>query len=211
MKYCEFRDYVLQLLNMYTARGSEFTERYNDQMDYLLRIPGLYNAAMLEIATEACPLVGVMTPSAEDAVDRGNGFVEVRVPEDFVSMTGDGIPVVDRNGRMTRVKAYYMVGADKVMMRRDLFERGTLEYHRAPARLSNDASAVDDEQVLDGTLEMQTSAAYYVAAMLSLQDDSFIYAALRNEYDDKLSQMKKRLRAEHFFVEDTLAVDYNVY
>lgn len=210
MKYNEFRSFVLQLLNMYSARGSEYTERYNDQSDYLLRIPGLYNAAMLDLASEASPLVGVMEKSEAD-IDRNNGFMEMTVPEDFLSMTGDGIPVVDRDGRMTRVKGYYMVGADKVLIRKDLYQRGTLEYHRAPKRLEMDANAVDEDTDLDGTHEMQTAAAYYVAGMLVMQEDSFVYAALRNEYDDKLSQMKKRLRMEHFHVEDVMAVDYNVY
>lgn len=210
MKYNEFRSFVLQLLNMYSARGSEFTERYNDQSDYLLRIPGLYNAAMLELATEASPLVGVMEKSDAD-IDRQNGFVEMTVPEDFLSMTGDGIPMVDRDGRMTRVKGYYMVGADKVLIRKDLYQNGILEYHRAPKRLNMDASAVDEETTLDGTREMQTAAAYYVAGMLVMQEDAFSYAALRNEYDDKLTQMKRRLRMEHFHVVDVMAVDYNVY
>lgn len=210
MKYNEFRSFVLQLLNMYSARGSEFTERYNDQSDYLLRIPGLYNAAMLELASEASPLVGVMEKSDAD-IDRQNGFVEMTVPEDFLSMTGDGIPMVDRDGRMTRVKGYYMVGADKVLIRKDLYQKGILEYHRAPKRLNMDASAVDEETDLDGTREMQTAAAYYVAGMLVMQEDAFSYAALRNEYDDKLTQMKRRLRMEHFHVVDVMAVDYNVY
>lgn len=210
MKYNEFRSFVLQLLNMYSARGSEFTERYNDQSDYLLRIPGLYNAAMLELASEASPLVGVMEKSDAD-IDRQNGFVEMTVPEDFLSMTGDGIPMVDRDGRMTRVKGYYMVGADKVLIRKDLYQKGILEYHRAPKRLNMDASAVDEDTDLDGTREMQTAAAYYVAGMLVMQEDAFSYAALRNEYDDKLTQMKRRLRMEHFHVVDVMAVDYNVY
>lgn len=210
MKYNEFRSFVLQLLNMYSARGSEFTERYNDQADYLLRIPGLYNAAMLELASEASPLVGVMEKSDAD-IDRQNGFVEMTVPEDFLSMTGDGIPMVDRDGRMTRVKGYYMVGADKVLIRKDLYQKGILEYHRAPKRLNMDASAVDEDTDLDGTREMQTAAAYYVAGMLVMHEDAFSYAALRNEYDDKFTQMKRRLRMEHFHVVDVMAVDYNVY
>jgi hypothetical protein len=211
MKYCEFRDYVLQLLNMYTARGSEFTERYNDQADFLARIPGLYNAAMLEIASVASPLVGVMQPDEEQVEDRGT-YVAVKVPDDFMSMSGDGIPVLGRDGRMMRIKAYYMAGADTVMIRKDLYRHGTLEYYRTPLRLNIDYQAVEDEEVLDGTLEMQTAAAYYVAGMLMMQEDAFVYAALRNEYDDKLSQMKKRLRAEVFFVEDIITSDcYNVY
>lgn len=212
MQYKEFRDYVLQLLNMYTARGSEFTEQYNDQADFLARIPGLYNAAMLELAAEASPLIGVMHPSDEDVADIGGSYVAVKVPDDFLSMTGDGIPVMSRDGRPMRIKGYYMSGTGTVMVRKDLYQNGILEYHRVPKRLNIDYQAVDEDTELDGTAEMQTAAAYYAASMLMMQEDAFVYAALRNEYDDKLSQMKKRLRAEVFFVDDVIAPDcYNVY
>jgi hypothetical protein len=43
--------------------------------------------------------------------------------------------------------------------------------------------------------------------MLVLQDDSFAYAALRNEYDDRLTNMRKRLSAEHFYVTDVMGVE----
>ena len=41
-----------------------------------------------------------------------------------------------------------------------------------------------------------------------MQDDAFAYAALRNEYDDKLSSMKKRLRAEVYQVADVMGASY---
>jgi hypothetical protein len=128
------------------------------------------------------------------------------VPEDFLKMTGDGIPVL-RQGRMTRIKGYYMAGKDRVLIRNDLLRDGILEYHRNPRLLSTAPGADIDEEELDGTLEAQLAAGYFVAAMLVLQDDSFAYAALRNEYDDRLTNMKKRLSAEHFYVTDVLGTE----
>ena len=103
MKYGEFKSFVLGLINQAQARGVELDEYYNDQADYLQRIPGLYNAAMLELASEAVTLVGVMEPTQSSTVRSPEGFVAVAVPDDFIAMTGDGIPVV-RGGQMTRIK-----------------------------------------------------------------------------------------------------------
>lgn len=210
MNYGDFKSFTLGLINQYTARGMELTESYNDQADYLQRIPGLYNAAMLELASEAAHIVGVMTPNKSDVTDMNNGFVRVKVPADFIRMTGDGIPVV-RDGRMTRTKAYYAVGNGAVLIRKDLYTKGILEYYRSPVRLPADPSGIDDDQELDGTEEMQIAAAYYTAAMLVLQDDAFAYSALRNEYDDKLTMMKRRMHAETFYVDEDCAVGYDVY
>lgn len=210
MKYGEFKSFVLGLINQAQARGVELDEYYNDQADYLQRIPGLYNAAMLELASEAVTLVGVMEPTQSSTVRSPEGFVAVAVPDDFIAMTGDGIPVV-RGGQMTRIKGYYMVGADTVMIRSDLVESGVLEYRRRPERLPMDPAEIDADKQLDGTEEMQNAAAYYAAAMLVLQDDAFAYSVLRNEYDDKLSEMKKRLRAETFFVDSSCDIMFNPY
>jgi hypothetical protein len=128
------------------------------------------------------------------------------VPEDFQRMTGDGIPVV-RQGRMTRIKGYYMAGKDRVLIRNDLMRDGILEYYRNPVMLDTAPGADIDDLELDGTLEAQMAAGYFVAAMLVLQDDSFAYAALRNEYNDRLTNMRKRLSAEHFYVTDVMGVE----
>ena len=207
MKYGEFKDFVLQLINQFSANGDELTASYNDQSDYMMRIPHLLNAAMLEIAANAQPMVSVMPPTAEEQEDLGNGWTRVTVPEDFMRMTEDGIPVI-RDGIQTRLKAYYMVGDGKVDIRNDLMRHGILEYCRNPKRVDTIAWSGIDGVELDGSIEAQTAAAYYVASMLVMQDDAFAYAALRNEYDDKLSSMKKRLRAEVYQVADVMGASY---
>jgi hypothetical protein len=206
VKYYEFRDFVLQLINQFSADGSELRETYNDQGDYMARIPGLLNSAMMDIAVNGQALVGIMEPKEEDLTPMAGGFTAVKVPEDFFKMTGDGIPVV-RQGRMTRIKGYYMAGKDRVLIRNDLLRDGILEYYRNPVMMDTSPMADIDDQELDGSLEAQLAAGYFVAAMLVLQDDSFAYAALRNEYDDRLTNMKKRLSAEHFFVTDVMGLE----
>jgi hypothetical protein len=206
VKYYEFRDFVLQLIDRFSADGAELLGNYNDQGDYMARIPGLLNSAMIDIAVNGQAFLGVMEPKNEDLEPLAGGFTSVKVPEDFQRMTGDGIPVV-RQGRMTRIKGYYMAGKDRVLIRNDLMRDGILEYYRNPVMLDTAPGADIDDLELDGTLEAQMAAGYFVAAMLVLQDDSFAYAALRNEYDDRLTNMRKRLSAEHFYVTDVMGVE----
>ena len=202
MTYGEFKTFVMQLIDQYSARGVTLTGEYNDQADFFARIPGIYNAVMLELASGPSPLVAVMEPQAADVTER-QGFMIVSTPQDFLKMSEDGLPVGER-GRMTRVKDYWMLGTDRVMIRKELFRDAVLEYWRTPTRLE---AAPADSVGLDGTVEMQTAAAYYVAALLVIREDPFLYAALRNEYDDRVQSMKKRRRAENFFVTDPYLVD----
>ena len=53
MNYGQVRDQVLKLLNQYSVAGDKVDGSYNNQADYLLRIPELVNDAMTEIATTA--------------------------------------------------------------------------------------------------------------------------------------------------------------
>jgi hypothetical protein len=207
MKYGEFKRSVMQLIDQFSVREAVMTQEYNDQGDFFVRIPALYNNAMLEMAQDAAPLVSVMEPDTEDVVEE-RGFVTFPLPDDFLSMSEDGLPMVTRDGQMTRMKEYWLVGDGQIRMRRYLYDHATLEYCRQPTRLTPDP---DENTELDGTIEMQTAAEYYVAAMLMLREDSFVYATLYNKYDDLLSAMKKRLRAERFFMANAYGPDYWAY
>ena len=203
MTYSEFKALVMQLIDQYSAGGVVLTKGYNDQADFFARIPGLYNTVMLELAAGPCPLVAVMDRETLVTADHP-GFVEVQVPADFLQMTGDGLPMVE-GGRMTRVKDYWTVGADRVYIRKCLYDRAVLEYCRRPETLEADPA---EDTVLDGPMEMLAAAACYVAALLALREDPCLYAALRNEYDDRVSAIRRRRRrGEIFFARDAYLVD----
>jgi hypothetical protein len=51
MTYQECKNQVLKLLNQYTIAGSAVADGYNNQADYIRRIPSLINDAMMEIST----------------------------------------------------------------------------------------------------------------------------------------------------------------
>lgn len=202
MTYGEFKQFVLSLINQATIRGDEIEDSYNDQADYTLRIPMLYNDAAGKVATEGKAYVATMDLDSVEKEDAGNGFTIITPPDGFIKMTGDGIPLV-RGGRMTRLQRYYMVG-NKLYVRNDLM-RGVIEYEKEPDMLP---ITPDENTELDGDREQQFCAAYYVAAMIIAQADAFMYSVLMNEYNDRLNNMKTRLWAETFEINDAMGVSY---
>ena len=61
MTYKEFQNRVLMLLDRYSVAGTRVAASYSNQEDYLLRIPGLYNDAIIEISTTALKIPAVLT------------------------------------------------------------------------------------------------------------------------------------------------------
>ena len=53
MTYEQVKNQTLKLLNQYSVAGNKVEGSYNNQADYLKRIPELVNDAMVEIATTA--------------------------------------------------------------------------------------------------------------------------------------------------------------
>ena len=53
MTYGQMRDRVLMLLNQYSIAGGKIRVTYNNQADYLARVPGAVNEALVYLATTA--------------------------------------------------------------------------------------------------------------------------------------------------------------
>ena len=53
MTYGELRDRVLMLLNQSSVAGGKIQVTYNNQADYLARLPGAVDDALLYLATTA--------------------------------------------------------------------------------------------------------------------------------------------------------------
>lgn len=53
MNYAWARDFTLQLMNQYSTAGAKVPESYNNQADYLVRIPKLLDDAQYYVATTA--------------------------------------------------------------------------------------------------------------------------------------------------------------
>ena len=53
MTYGQMRDRVLMLLNQYSIAGGKIRVTYNNQADYLTRVPGAVNEALVYLANAA--------------------------------------------------------------------------------------------------------------------------------------------------------------
>ena len=53
MTYGQMRDRILMLLNQYSIAGGKIKVTYNNQADYLARVPAAVNDALVYLATTA--------------------------------------------------------------------------------------------------------------------------------------------------------------
>ena len=211
MKYRQFRDFVFQLINQYSICGEPVTERYNDYADLEARIPNLLGLAMMNISLNGKPITGTLDIDALETAGKlrslSDGYTEVTLPDDFQRMTGDGIPIL-HHGRMARVKGYHLV-ADKLVIKTELMRNAiAIEYEKAPRDYAEILNLEEQDVELDGDREQQYAAALFVAAMLVMDDDSFVYANLMNEYEARVSAMGSRLSAEAMEINHCMGTEY---
>ena len=195
MNYGQMEGRVLRLLNQYSVAGAPVASSYNNQQDYLNRIPGLVNDAMMEIATSARKIPALLRLCASDAEDLGQ-TLRFALPQDFYQFkTGDTFQLTE-DGRLLHTNRYGLQGKQYLLVPKaelDPGERVEITYYRYPALLPERPAA---ETELDNTPETHDAAAFYVAAFLVIHDDSFQFASFYNKYEDKLAKMDRGLSVE---------------
>ena len=92
MTYGQLKADVLRLIHQYSIAGNKVATTYNNQQDYLNRIPSLANDALVYLATTARRLREVADLS--DPVEMGNWLVYT-LPGDFWQLCPSGIIYVD--------------------------------------------------------------------------------------------------------------------
>ena len=88
MTYGQMRDRVLMLLNQYSIAGGKIRVTYNNQADYLTRVPGAVNEALVYLATTARRLRKVR--QLEEAERTGTWRV-FALPEDCWQVCSGGV------------------------------------------------------------------------------------------------------------------------
>ena len=204
MLYREFRDQVLQLINLYSACGVELTPLQGDQADYLLRIPGLYNAAVTDISRNGRASLGTLRKEDCGAEHCNGGMVKITLPPDFIAPRQ--IVCSGSYSVSGPLPHFYRLDREHALIDRPSWESGVLIYEREPQRLPVEPGADLDLIPLDGDPEQQYMAALYVAAQLVLTEDAFVYQALQNTYQDHLVLMRSRRTAVLLPVVDSLGV-----
>lgn len=207
MNYKWAKEQVLRLINQYSVAGSTVRESYNNQADYILRIPSLLNDAQVYVATGPGKM---RTITALDSLERKamGAWYAYELPEDCWQVCSSGLIRTDGE-QLHRYSKYSLLGSNAIAVPKTLDGEMLLEYFRYPALLSETPR---DEDPLDNTLEAQMALPYYAAALLVMADDSFVYSALMNEFEAKLARMREQPQAQLTIIEDAYSAaeaEYN--
>lgn len=197
MTYLEFKNKVLELINQRTIAGNEIALSYNNQDDYVLRIPALLNSVQQALATTTRPLYASMRLDWDKAEKR-DGFYIFTMPDDFWQMVGRGIPVL-KSGQFTMYHRYRWMGRNKLVIPAKDKAEMEIHYHRFAVPVPADP---EDDYKLDLMPDAEEAAAYFVAANLVIHDNAFLYSALYNEYEARRLQMFERPQTEYDHIED---------
>jgi hypothetical protein len=202
---------ALKLINQYSIHGTVIAPAYNNQFDYLKRVPELINDGLLLLAMElGLPEAGLNLNGAPPApVDMGGGWSYIDLPEDFMRLSNRGLIRVDEGG-LKFIKDYSMVSSRRLALPSELLSGLTIVYVRPPQKIAVDSA---DSTVLDMPDSAAGSVPYYVASHLVIGDDSFLYAALLNEFETYLNRLKPHISSETGLTGDEygLGAVYAVY
>ena len=197
MNYKQVRDFTLQLINQYSVGGVTVADTYNNQADYLKRIPALLDDAAMQAATTTAPIRELDDLKNLRCIENGTWRVYT-LPENCRELCGGGLIQYDGE-EFRRFHRYHPVGRNKLVVPAGLTGEVQVEYFRYPRLLGMDPKE-DDE--LDNTPEVQMALPYYVAAYLVMQDDEFAFSALSNEFEARLARLGEVPHAEVSIVED---------
>lgn len=202
MNYKWARDFALELINQRSIAGSEIQATYNNQADYLQRIPKLLDDAQMYVATTSGK---IRTITAINSLPRQNmgGWWLYQLPKDCWQVCSGGLIRTD-GPVLQRYHRYHAVGDNGIAVPKELDGELMLEYYRYPALLGSNPL---DDTPLDNTVEAQMALPYYVAAHIVMHDDAFAYQALYNEFEAKLARLSEQLHTEMNVVEDAYSAD----
>jgi len=201
MNYGWARDFTLELIDQYSVAGAKVAPSYNNQADYLHKIPRLLDDAATLAATTNHKLRALLPLSELEREARGR-WVVYTLPEDCWQMCG-GLVRFDEE-RLRRWHGFRLLGRDKFAVPAGLTGGLGVEYFRRPRLLGEDPA---EDAELDNTPAVQTALPYYAAAHLVMLDNAFAYASLYNEFEGKLAVPGELPQAEIHAVEDVYGGD----
>lgn len=196
MNYGQIRDRALQLIDQYSVAGQTVALTYNNQADYVKKIPALVNRGLELISTTYRRIRAIAALPTLSRVKFGEHTAYV-MPKDFWQM--GGMTTFGEDGGIVRWQKYKMLGENMFVLDGPEPHPLIVEYYRHPRLLSEDPADTDE---LDGNVEVQMILPYYVAAQLVMLDNSFAYAALYNEFEASAQRLMELPQAEPGVVAD---------
>lgn len=194
MTYGELKDYVLQLMNQYSVAGTRIPMTYNEQADLVARIPALMRDGLFYVTTAARRLRTVA--QLGEPAEQG-GLLLYDLPDDFYQMAAGLLRL--EGGTYTRYQGYRLLGGRQVAVPKAHRGEFQVEYFRYP---HVPRGTPGDEEVLDCPPEAGAAVAFFVAAHLAMEDNSFLYAGLYNEFERRLLRLEEGPAAEVGLVTD---------
>lgn len=208
MTYGWVQDQVLKLLNQYSIGGTNVPTTYNNQADFINRIPSLVNDAIMEIATTAKKIPATVELSGL-YYDEVGEYKRYRLPQNFYQPQ-TGSVVLTAEGTRLHTNQYRLEGRDYVLLPKDVRGVCSLAYYRYPALLpeSEDSTTLRKIQ-LDNTEETHMAIPFYVASFLLADSDAFRCSLFYNKYEDKLAKMDAGVSLEIVPVVDAYLTDWS--
>lgn len=203
MNYGQLRDHVLKLINQYSIAGNKIASSYNNQQDYLNRIPAFANDAMMEIATTVRKIPTIVKVADLPCEDLGED-IRFTMPADFYQLkSGDTIRLQD--GHVIPEGGFMQVASRYVIVKKDIAEQAMeLTYYRYPHPLK---AQPNDEDVLDNDVDTHYAIPYYVASFLVPDDNEYLSSMLYNKFEDKLGKLTNVISADITKVTDAYGYD----
>lgn len=196
MLYSEIKREVLGHIDQYSMAGTPVAASYNNQADYLSRIPVLINEGLVNIRTLVKPDPVVLP--LENGEEYG-GMMRYELPEDFWNLKTGGVSVI-RKGQFHKTNDYRLQGKKYILIPKT-DAAYTVEYYKYPDLLPLDKTLTDTFDLKEDIEVIQT-ATYYAAANLVMREDEFMYASLYNDYESRLSRISPGITVEVQQVED---------
>lgn len=199
MKFSDFTDLVLQHLDQYSVAGTQIPATYNNQADDTARICSLANIALRTIATQGAPMLASIDPNAEDFTgksDAGNGYTKIKMPADFIRLSGTGMPRFSPDG-YDRNMHFRFISQNEIVVKTSELPGLIITYYRLPRKIQGHPG-----EVLDASEMAADCASFYVAAQLARQDSPYAYQALYNEFETMMARLRPPAMAELSRTED---------
>ena len=197
MTYKQLRDDTLRLLNQYSVAGAEVSPNYNNQADYLKRLPSLLDDGQMLIATTVRPITELLELKPWAAARMGK-WLRFALPDDFYRLSGRGLAVV-QGGDCFRSHEFQLLGDAGLLVPESLFGFVALEYFRYPYPFGTEP---EEDDPADNAPDTHVLLPYYAAAHLAMHDDSFLYASLLNEFEARLERLRQPATAQRLSVRD---------